>query len=95
VKRSDYLTIASGTASHISPVSSAGQKSRGFPVASSTAHILLNGRTIADVAGATASAVLTYVYGDNLGSAEATADANNRVQGITDHTLFGAINNHE
>jgi hypothetical protein len=35
------------------------------------------------------------VYGDNLGSAEATADANNRVQEITDHTLFGAINNHE
>jgi hypothetical protein len=43
----------------------------------------------------TASTTLYYVYGDNLGSADVTADSSNRVQEIADYTPFGNLNNQD
>jgi RHS repeat-associated protein len=60
-----------------------------------TRHVLLNGRTIADVTGSATTSLPDYVFSDNLGSADVTADSNNRVQEVTDYTPFGAINNHD
>jgi RHS repeat-associated protein len=67
-----------------------------FPSFAATAHVLLNGRTVATITGtSTASTTLYYVYSDNLGSADVTADSNNRVQEVTDYSPYGSISNHD
>jgi RHS repeat-associated protein len=48
-----------------------------------------------DPGTSTSSTTLYYVYGDNLGSADVTADSNNRDQEVTDYSPYGNISNHD